>query len=176
MAGSHDDAIASCTGALFPRHLEPRDVPLDCRSDDVMVLGEDLTILYATELTWDGHAPINRNRRLDTCYKVFADRSEPCPICPVTRFFQSRHTIPSSFSTHDVGATQCGIQQIIALKAADGLTDCALAFLKTDRVGAMIGSSATEEPRPEEQSSAAHHLEEADRPKRGHAAPLHDDP
>ena len=157
MAGSHDDPIASCADALFSRRIEPLAIPSDITSDEVMVLRDDLTILYATELAWDGHTPINR--RTDTCYKVFAHRSEPCLVCPATLFFQSHRTIPPSFSTHNVGTTQCGIQQLIALKAADGHTECVLAFLKREEVSPMSGSSVTEGQRPEGQS-ADHHLRE----------------
>ena len=158
MAGSREHAISPCRDPLFSARIEAFHIGADAASDGIMVLGPDLTILYATELVWEGQATIDR--KPGTCYEVFADRSDPCPACPATQLFQSGHGIPSSCSTNDAEARLCGMQHIVALRAGDGKIECALAFLKRDRMRPTIVGSSTEWHGSKEQSSSDHHLGE----------------
>jgi two-component system, NtrC family, response regulator HydG len=158
MAGSHDEAISPCSDLLLPARIEALHARADGASDGIMVLSPDLTILYATEWVWTRQATINQRR--STCYEAFADRSDPCPVCPATQLFQPRYGIPPSCSTKDAEARLCGMQHIVALRARDGKTECALAFLKRDRIRPAIADSSTEWHRPKEQLLSDHHLGE----------------
>jgi formate hydrogenlyase transcriptional activator len=122
-----------------------------------MVLGPDLTILYANELVWDDRGTIEQ--RPGTCYETFADRSDPCPICPATQLFH-RHGSPPSCSTNEAAPVRCGLQHIVPLRAGDGKTECALVFLKRDRIRPMMVGSATGRYRREGQPSSSDRLGE----------------
>jgi two-component system response regulator AtoC len=98
-----------------------------------MVLGPDLTILYANELVWT--RSITRQSK---CYEAFSDRSSPCEACPAEQVFQPGLGVPPVGSTNDAVDTLCGIQQIFALKTGDGKAECALALLKMDRAAPMM--------------------------------------
>lgn len=141
MAGSHDRSThPSCTSPVPDAGAEALLIA-DRVSNGVMVLGPDLTILYANELVWS--RPITRQSK---CYEAFSDRSSPCEACPAEQVFQPGHGIPLVGSTNDAEATLCGIQQIFALRAGDGKAECALALLKMDRAAPMMMGTGMERP------------------------------
>ncbi|WP_447976966.1 sigma-54 interaction domain-containing protein [Candidatus Nitrospira bockiana] len=126
-------------------------------SEHVMVLGPDLTILYANQAVWKS-APHRAGDGEPKCYETFSSDPEACRTCPATEVFQTE-TIRSASS--DEEARACGIHQALPLQASEGRTQSVLVLLKplslprngapgsaatadqvgSDRLGELIGRS-----------------------------------
>ena len=157
MAGSSDDAIAPCPEALHDSPLGSSPVAEGGVSEGMLILAPDLTILYANEFVWDKETTVDQQP--GTCYEAFANRSDPCPVCPAMHVFQPRHGMPPSF-VHEAPVEPCAIQHIIPLKARDGTTECAVAFLKRLRTSPVSVESSIGDSERERRSPSRHHLGE----------------
>src|SRR3982751_1779233 len=92
MAGSHLQATSSLDSVLFAQ-LEALQLLGDQITERVLVVGPDLTILYANDGAW----PQRTRGALASsakCYEAVLNESDPCRVCAAKEVFDSGEMRP----------------------------------------------------------------------------------
>ncbi|MEX5282458.1 MAG: sigma-54 dependent transcriptional regulator [Nitrospiraceae bacterium] len=117
----------------------------DHQSERVMVVGPNLTVIYANQAAWPGgEIPITSSNPAK-CYEAILHRKVPCSTCPVTEVFASGEVKSVVCSAEGVRHA-CGISQAYPLKASTGRTDSVLVLFRDVRDSDAGAQTGTDRP------------------------------
>jgi two-component system, NtrC family, response regulator HydG len=127
MTGSHPLRPRSPHDPILTARLEAIGQLAGDLSERVAVMDRDYNVVYANEAArHDQQAGSPRHHR--KCYQLFANRMDPCKMCPAIETFGPADQHVSS--SRDLRATECAMHQAFPLKAAGGEVASVLVVFK----------------------------------------------
>lgn len=152
MAGQTSEHAAAPADPVLVARLEAIRALAERQADRVIVVGPDLTVIYANRAGWPREALPFKPSKPAKCYEAVLHRKDPCGSCPATEVFASGDVKTVACSSRGDGHA-CGISQVYPLKSSAGTTDAALILfqgmpqrvqvsLSASGLGEMIGGSA----------------------------------
>ncbi len=129
------------TDSVLAARLQAIRVLADRVSDRVMVVGPDLTVIYANEAAWPKQSSPGGSSQPAKCYEAVLHRNDPCGSCPAVDVFVSGDV--KSVACSGKGTEHpCGISQVYPLKSEQGRTDSLLVLFR----GSGAAARALERP------------------------------
>lgn len=104
----------------------------DRQSERVMVIGSDMTVIYANRAAWLAEELPIIPSKPTKCYEAMLHRQAPCGACPAREVFASGE-VKSVACSAGGGGRACGMSQAYPLKASDGRTDSVLVLFHEPR-------------------------------------------
>jgi len=139
MAGSHSQFPIQ-TDTVLAARLEALQLLADRVTDRAMVIGPDLTVIYANQAAWSSAGRSGPSEQPAKCYEAFLHQSDPCVMCSAREIFEATDVRAVSCSTGG-NDNACGMKQAYPLMAGDQRTGAVLVLLN----GAMWPSSSPEQ-------------------------------
>jgi two-component system response regulator AtoC len=132
MAGSSPYISDWPTDPVLAARVEAIRALADHQSERVMVIGPDLTVIYANRAAWPaGELPVTPSKPAK-CYEAMLHRQDPCGACLATEVFASGEVKSVGCSVGGAGQA-CGMSQAFPLKASTGRTDSVLVLFRDIR-------------------------------------------
>ena len=130
MAGSSPQRSELPIDPVLAARVEAIRVLADRQSQRVMVIGPDLTVIYANRaaLSEEGEGS-NMPSKPAKCYEAMLHRQDPCGACPATEVFSSGEVKSVACSVDGEGYA-CGISQAFPLNTSVGRTDSVLVLFR----------------------------------------------
>ena len=129
MAGSSPDMSDLPIDPVLAARVEAIRPLAAHQSERVIVIGPDLTVIYANRAAWPAEElPITPSKPAK-CYEAMLRRQDPCGDCPATEVFASGQVKSVGCSTGGAGHA-CGMSQAFPLKASTGRTDSVLVLFR----------------------------------------------
>ncbi|WP_455244202.1 sigma-54 interaction domain-containing protein [Petrachloros mirabilis] len=126
-------------------------------SERVAVIDQDFNVVYANSAAWSIAHEGKGHRQQAKCYQAFAERKDPCGVCPAVKVFES-HDVQSVSCTAAGDGTACGMQQAFPLLAGNGEVASMLVLFKPgSRASCGQGAQVPDEVLP---PAAREHLGE----------------
>lgn len=138
MAGSHDLDLPTllCSDPIMKARVEALTQLADGLSDRVLVLDQNLNVLYANQAAWAGTPRPAPDGGPVKCYEALINRRDACNVCPAATVFETREGVILSASLGGPD-TACGMRRAVPLMSGTGDVGSVLVLFKDEPVRHM---------------------------------------
>ena len=138
MAGSHDLDLPTllCSDPIMKARVEALTQLADGLSDRVLVLDQNLNVLYANQAAWAGTPRPAPDGGPAKCYEALINRRDAYNVCPAATVFETREGVILSASLGGPD-TACGMRRAVPLMSGTGDVGSVLVLFKDEPVRHM---------------------------------------